>query len=261
MEIRPGQALVYDLWAAGPEWVMLVHGLSSNAKTWWEVARHLTRRDISAVTVDLRSHGRSARLDGDYSWLALSRDLNAIMEDASIDSAVMVGQSWGASVVLDHAVREPDRVRGMIAVDGAHRALRTAFGSWEECEAALRPADIPPTPRHQMAGYIREAHPHWSEEGVQATVDNFREVNGLLERSLPIPDHMRIVRHLWDLDPTTRYTQLACPSAIVVAAETGDGVDVPAGEVIPLPGHHDLHVEQPEAIAEIVGERSSRWLD
>lgn len=256
-----GEALVYDLWPADGAWTLLVHGLSSNAKTWWATARELNNRGVSAVTVDQRSHGRSDRTGGGYDWDTLVSDLLIVMDHAEIERAVVVGQSWGASVVLEFANRQPDRASGMIGIDGGYGALQHRFDSWDRARVALRPPDIPPVDRDTMASYVRRGYPHWSEEGIQATVDNFRDNAGKLERSLPIPDHMQIVRHLWDHDPAPSYQALRCPSAIVVASETADHVAVSANEVIALPGSHDLHVERPVDVAEIIADRRGRWAD
>ena len=161
-------------------------------------------------------------------------------------------------MVLDFAARYPDRCVGVVGVDGGHAALRSRFPDWETCAAILRPAEIPPVPRDVMRDYVAQAHPHWSAEGVEHTVSNFREEDGLLVRALPIPHHMQIVRELWDHDPVTIVEGLTVPSAIISAGADKAGVDVDT-EVISLPGDHDLHVEQPEAVADLLIERFERW--
>lgn len=253
-----GSALIYDVWQAGPMWALLVHGLSSNAQTWWQVAERLAASGISTITVDQRSHGRSAVADGGYGWATLSDDLVTVLNDAGAGRVVVAGQSWGASVVLELAVRALSRVRGVVSVDGAQFALRTRFPSWEACRTALRPADIPPVPRSVMRGYVRDAHPTWSDAGIDGTLANFRELNGLMERALPIPHHMEIVRQLWDHDPISLYARLEQPATVLVASPTIDHLDLEA-EVVAMPGDHDLHVEKPDAVADVLIDRSHQW--
>lgn len=254
-----GEALVYDMWPTDGPWALLVHGLSSNAKTWWAVARELNQLGIAAITIDQRSHGRSARTSDGFDWETLARDLELVLDDANVDRALAAGQSWGASVVLELARLRPSRVTGVIGIDGAYGALRHRFDDWDQARVALRPPDIPPVDRDTMASYVKSAYPHWSDEGIQATVDNFRDNGGKLERSLPIPDHMQIVRHLWEHDPHAVFEELSIPAAIVLAAESTDHVQVPVDDLIALPGSHDLHVEQPREVASIIATRSHRW--
>lgn len=261
IESSTGSSLVFDVWPAGAHWMMLIHGLSSNAKTWWQVAERLAANGVSTITVDQRSHGRSAVADDGYDWSILAADLVRIMDAADAGRVIAVGQSWGASVALETAARHSDRVAGLACVDGASFALRSKFPTWEACRTALRPAEIPPVSRGVMRGFIRDAHPAWSEAGIEGTLGNFREVNERLERALPIPHHMEIVRTLWDHDPGPVYADIEPPSLVITAASTEDAVEVAADEVIAMPGDHDLHVEQPDGIARLLRERASRWLD
>ena len=53
---------------------------------------------------------------------------------------ILAGQSWGATVVLDFAVRYPDLTRGIVLVDGGLTNLGDAFPSWERVLAAPRAA-------------------------------------------------------------------------------------------------------------------------
>ena len=255
-----GSRLVYDTWGASERQFLLVHGLSSNAQTWWQVAAILTDRGFGAITVDQRSHGRSDVSDDGYQWATMAEDLRLVLVAAGADRVVVAGQSWGASVVLGFAHRHPEACLGVIGVDGGHAALRSRFPDWETCAAMLRPAEIPAVTRETMREYVAQAHPHWSPAGVEHTVANFREDNGLLVRALPIPHHMQIVKELWDHDPVAIVEELHVPSAIISAGADPAGVDV-ASELISLPGDHDLHVEQPEAVADVLIERYERWDD
>lgn len=259
IESSTGSSIVFDIWPAGDRWALLVHGLSSNAKTWWQVADLVARAGTSVITIDQRSHGRSDLADDGYDWAVLAADLVCVLDAVGADRVLTAGQSWGASVVLEAAVRHPERFGAVVSVDGAYLALQSRFPDWDSCRNALRPADIPPVTRHVMRGYLRKAHPAWSDAGIEATLGNFREAQGVMERALPIPHHMEIVRALWEHDPAPLYAKLDRPSVVITAASTSDHIDVPAGEIIAMPGDHDLHVEQPERIAQVLIDRSSTW--
>ena len=73
----------------------------------------------------------------------------------------MVGQSWGASVVLDFAVRHPDLTRGIVLIDGGLTDLRDAFPTWDICWDRLAPPPLVGMPLESIEGYFRSAHSDW----------------------------------------------------------------------------------------------------
>ena len=97
---------------------LLVLGLASNARLWDGVAHRLAGAGRTAVAIDLRGHGRSDKPDTGYDFATISEDLRLLIGAIGLDRPVLVGQSWGANVVLDFAVRHPDLTRGIVLVDG-----------------------------------------------------------------------------------------------------------------------------------------------
>ena len=89
--------------------VLLVHGLSSNARLWDGVAAWLAEDGHPVVAVDLRGHGSSAEVpdptDGPGATLVAAADLAAVCVGLGWRSPIVVGQSWGGNVVLQLATR------------------------------------------------------------------------------------------------------------------------------------------------------------
>lgn len=97
--------------------IVFVHGMVGHTGFWnATLAACADRR--RAVAVDLRGHGNSkAPSDGDYSVEGCATDVLAVFDALGIESAVLVGHSYGAFVVIEAAVRQPDRVRRLVLVD------------------------------------------------------------------------------------------------------------------------------------------------
>src|ERR1035437_6884104 len=114
---------------------LLVHGLASNARLWDGVARRLAEAGHTSAAVDLRGHGHSDNPDTGYAFATISENLQALVGSLGPAFArpILVGQSWGANVVLDFAVRYPDLARGIVLVDGGLTDMRDAFPTWEVC--------------------------------------------------------------------------------------------------------------------------------
>ncbi|MGA3058716.1 MAG: alpha/beta fold hydrolase, partial [Candidatus Limnocylindrales bacterium] len=154
---------------------LLVHGLASNARLWDGVARRLAAAGRTAVAVDLRGHGHSDKPDGGYDFATVSGDLRGLIAalGPGFDRPVLVGQSWGGSVVLDFAVRNPDLTRGIVLVDGGLTDLRDAFPTWEICWDRLAPPPLVGLPLSSVEGYFRANHADWPEEGFEGSLSNF----------------------------------------------------------------------------------------
>jgi pimeloyl-ACP methyl ester carboxylesterase len=99
--------------------VLAIHGVASSHAVWRAVARELTRDGRTCVLApDLRGRGRSVELPGPYGMAAHAADLLAVLDDAGVRHAVVVGHSLGAYVATGFATRHPDRASAVVLLDG-----------------------------------------------------------------------------------------------------------------------------------------------
>ncbi|MFJ4189914.1 alpha/beta fold hydrolase [Kitasatospora sp. NPDC089509] len=70
------------------------------------------------ISYDERARGKSATAS-DYSFEATVRDLDAVLDARGVQRAVLVGWSYGAMIAVHYAARRPERVLGVVPVDGA----------------------------------------------------------------------------------------------------------------------------------------------
>jgi pimeloyl-ACP methyl ester carboxylesterase len=120
--------------------VLAVHGITASHMAWRTVARELvgcTRACFLAP--DLRGRGRSATLPDPYGMATHVRDLIDVLDHAGAERAVLVGHSMGAHIVARLAAEHPERVGGIVLLDGG---LPTpAFPhNWDD-----EPGDVDPT--------------------------------------------------------------------------------------------------------------------
>jgi pimeloyl-ACP methyl ester carboxylesterase len=232
------------------------------------VARRLTDRGHPVVTVDLRGHGRSSKPDGPYDVPTVAGDLAALITMLRIDRPVVVGQSWGGNIALELGARYPTSVHGLVCVDGGWIELARAFPSWDTCWAALAPPHLLGLPAVEIEARLRSAHPDWSDSGVRSTLANFElRPDGTIAPWLTRDRHRAILRGLWEHRPSERYRVATVPVLLVPAEAPGEDPDraadrrrAVAGALAALPnaraqwftGDHDLHVQQPDALAEVI---------
>ena len=253
---RPGRGTAF----------LLVHGLSSNARLWDVVAAHLAEAGHPTYAVDLRSHGESSSPADGYDTATAAADLAVMCEQLGLNRSVVAGQSWGGNVVVRLAARRPDLVGALALVDGGWIDMST-FGTWAAAETALRPPDIDGRPTSEIRGYLVREHEDWSLDAIEATLANLRVgPNGTVTRRLPIEQHMKIVRSMWDDPPWPDYPLIRVPvllmPAVAEPAQAGDAAARRWGaveraasalanaRVRPYPGaDHDLHAQHPAEVA------------
>jgi pimeloyl-ACP methyl ester carboxylesterase len=99
--------------------VVLVHGITASHVEWRAVARLLAERGgLCLLAPDLRGRGRSAALPPPDGLGTHVEDLLAVLDDAGVGRAVLVGHSMGAFVVALVAAGHPERAASVVLVDG-----------------------------------------------------------------------------------------------------------------------------------------------
>jgi len=96
--------------------VLLIHGHTSDRRTWDPVVPALLNADLRILRPDLRGHGRSARPDFGYHVSHHAADMAAVLDSAGIDSTMVVGHSIGGAVALEMALTMTDRVEGLVLI-------------------------------------------------------------------------------------------------------------------------------------------------
>jgi len=99
--------------------VLFVHGNSGNLTQWRAQLDHV-RQSRRALAFDLRGMGKSdLPRNGDYSINAMVDDVEAVTNALNLRPFVIVGHSYGGSVVAAYAARHPERVAGIVFADSA----------------------------------------------------------------------------------------------------------------------------------------------
>ncbi len=245
---------------------LLVHGLASNALLWNGVGQFLIDQGFSSNAVDLRGHGLSSKPSHGYTHEDITRDLAKVAQHVMSpeSTVVLVGQSWGASLVVDFALRYPNVAKGLVLVDGGYFDLKSRFTTWQECEERLRPPDFSGVSFATATKFIATQHPTWSQDAVSATLANLEELGDHTVRArLSLTNHLAILRELYNFTPLDSISRLTIPTRILVAKQEIDLSPDSRKEVDELRNlkhvrfdffanaDHDLHAQMPEEVAQI----------
>lgn len=100
------------------EAVVLMHGVPVSSFLYRKVAPELAARGLRAVAFDLPGLGLAERPEEfDYSWSGLARWVGAAIDALGIRRCHLVVHDIGGPVGLEWAVRNPDRVLSLTALD------------------------------------------------------------------------------------------------------------------------------------------------
>jgi pimeloyl-ACP methyl ester carboxylesterase len=94
-----------------------VHGITANHAAWGWLA-DLLGEECTLLAPDLRGRGASGSLGGPFGMAAHADDLGALLDHSGVEQAVVVGHSMGGYVAAVMAAAYPDRVSGVVLVDG-----------------------------------------------------------------------------------------------------------------------------------------------
>lgn len=102
----------------GPATIVFVHGWTCDETSWaGQVPAFADKYRV--ITLDLPGHGQSGRpAQEDFSMQLFADAVEAVRAEASADRIVLVGHSMGAPVIRQYALEHPERVAGLVAVDG-----------------------------------------------------------------------------------------------------------------------------------------------
>ena len=102
---------------SGGQAVIFVHGWTCDDSSWQGQVGPISR-NRRVITLDLPGHGRSGMPKNGFSMELFARAVEAVRADARVDKAVLVGHSMGTPVIRKYALMYPDRVAGLVLVDG-----------------------------------------------------------------------------------------------------------------------------------------------
>lgn len=114
--VRGGELTVGRWGARGPV-VLAAHGTTANHRSFLAVAEELAG-DVTLLAPDLRGRGGSAALPGPWGMRTHADDLVAVLDHLDVGSAVLVGHSMGGFAATVAAERHPERVGGLVLMDG-----------------------------------------------------------------------------------------------------------------------------------------------
>lgn len=115
-----GARIHYVNYGKGKEALILIHGWTMNVDNWRENVADLAKRN-RVIAIDLPGHGESDKRQTTYSMELFARAIEAVMRDANVKRAVLIGHSMGTPVARQFYRRNPAKTLGIVIADGSLR--------------------------------------------------------------------------------------------------------------------------------------------
>lgn len=147
--------------------VLVLHGLLGQGRNWQAIAKRLGAHHRMFL-IDLRNHGASPWSE-EMSYQAMADDLAFLIEREGLDRPAVVGHSMGGKAAMTLALRHPELVGRLVAVDVAPvpyrghgfehylarmRTIDPTGKRRAEIEAALEPVATDPAVRAFLASNL-----------------------------------------------------------------------------------------------------------
>jgi pimeloyl-ACP methyl ester carboxylesterase len=124
----------YESHGKGKEALVLVHGWGCNLNHWRDQISELSKRN-RVIALDLPGHGLSDKPETNYDMDLFAAAIEAVMKDAGVERAVLVGHSMGTPVARQFYRKYPQKTLAIVIVDGGLRP----FGTKEQREQFMAP--------------------------------------------------------------------------------------------------------------------------
>jgi pimeloyl-ACP methyl ester carboxylesterase len=153
-----GVHIHYKDTGGGAEAVVFVHGWSCDLGFWrFQLAG--MQGHWRAILVDLPGHGRSDKPEVPYTQELFARSLDAVLKDAQVERAVLVGHSNGTPVVRQFYRLFPAKTKGLVVVDGTLRMIFKDRAQFDAFVARFKGADYREQAARMIDGMTQTTQP------------------------------------------------------------------------------------------------------
>lgn len=235
---------IQELNKGAEQTVVLIHGMFSNLSIYYFNIAPILAKHFHVVMFDLKSHGMSERFTDGYDLENMSSDVLALMDVLDIQKAHLVGYSFGGLIALKTALKAPNRIEQLLVIEA-------------------------PDPQDEKARNIID---EYSKEFLEHYVANFTDTTKVQMGKRQMEKNHRMYEFLFNQTSIKAdmikekyflsevgFSELK-PSTLLMYGEdsncrpTGEllNTQIETSELQLIPGDHNIPIQEPALIAEII---------
>ena len=216
----PVSGVILNTRVDGPEnapWMVFSNSLACNLSLWDEQVAAFSGR-FRFLRYDQRGHGGSDAPSGPFTMDDLASDLLALLAHFSVDKAVLVGVSMGATTVLRCASREPSRCLAVIPCDGVWRSAPNSAAMWARRFALVKEGG--------MAAMVDPTVRRWFQpDFFDRSPEVVARIKSMIAATSP-EGYYGCGGALENYDFSADYASIGMPGLFITGAQDGDTPDI-----------------------------------
>ena len=195
--------------------VFFIHGSGGDLDAWQYIKDITLEKGFSSVAMDLRGHGYSSHPRGRESYRIenFTEDIYSILEKEKLDKFFLVGHSFGTVVVMDFALRYPEKLKGLVILSGTYeppsyvsnKIFRLLSVKVIDVLAFL---SLPP---------IKPGHSIYPAEKIHKDYEFYGLVKTILRNSWG--SYLLVGKELFNVDLESKISNIKIPTLIMVGDE------------------------------------------
>ncbi|GBF42374.1 hydrolase [Leptospira ellinghausenii] len=106
------------VWPGRKKTIICLHGLSGNLHSMESFANLLSKAGHKVISYDLKGRGHSGKPNTGYGFMNHIEDLHQLVQHYKLKDFIFLGHSFGCMIALRYALLFPEKISGMILMDG-----------------------------------------------------------------------------------------------------------------------------------------------
>jgi pimeloyl-ACP methyl ester carboxylesterase len=161
----------YKSLGEGKTALVLIHGWRCDHTVWREQAAAFNGK-VRMLFVDLPGYGKSDKPKIDYTMDVFAKGIDAVLQDAGVEQAVLAGHNMGTPVVRQFYRLYPDKTKALIFVDGALRPFAKDKAQAEQFASRFKEDTFKDTAPAFLASMFPKESPMAFRDQIETLVKN-----------------------------------------------------------------------------------------
>jgi pimeloyl-ACP methyl ester carboxylesterase len=161
----------YKSLGEGKTAVVFVHGWCCDHSVWSEQAAALNGK-ARMLFVDLPGYGKSDKPKMDYTMDVFAKGVDAVVQDAGVEQAILAGHSMGTPVVRQFYRLFPNKTKALVFVDGGLRPWTKDRAEAEKFMSVFKEETFKETAPKMLSSMLPPSTPAALRERIEAMVSD-----------------------------------------------------------------------------------------
>ncbi|WP_315818214.1 alpha/beta hydrolase [Paraflavitalea speifideaquila] len=116
-----GLNVYYEVYGEGRP-IVLLHGAFMTIDMNWGQLIPALSKTRKVIAIELQGHGHTAYSDRKLAHATLASDVAGVMDYLKVDSADVVGYSFGGAIAYQFAIQSPQRLRKLVIISATYKS-------------------------------------------------------------------------------------------------------------------------------------------